>query len=44
VARYDAESAPYDPDYYLEKLDDWLARYGPFIGATPPAAAQAELF
>jgi DNA polymerase elongation subunit (family B) len=44
VARYDAESAPYDPDYYLEKLDDWLVRYGPFIGATPPAAAQAELF
>jgi DNA polymerase elongation subunit (family B) len=44
LSRYDAEAAPYDRDYYLEKLDDWLVRYGPFIGARPPPPAQAELF
>jgi DNA polymerase elongation subunit (family B) len=44
LSRYDAAAAPYDPDYYLEKLDDWLVRYGPFIGAPPPVSAQTELF
>jgi len=31
VGLYDAATAPYDPDYYLSKLDDWLERYGPFL-------------
>ena len=43
VAQYDARSAPYDPKYYLEKIDDWLERYGKFLGAPPPASDQQEL-
>ena len=42
VALYDAGQAPYDPDYYLKKLDDWLERYGRFLGLKP-VTAQAEL-
>ena len=42
VALYDAAQAPYDPDYYLKKLDDWLERYGRFLGLKP-VTAQAEL-
>ncbi len=42
VALYDAATAPYDPDYYLKKLDDWLERYGRFLGLKP-VKAQAEL-
>jgi DNA polymerase elongation subunit (family B) len=42
VALYDAASAPYDPDYYLKKLDDWQTRYGPFL-SLPSSTAQAEL-
>ena len=44
VELYDASAAPYDPSYYLEKLDDWIERYGKFIGAKPPPPAQGELF
>jgi DNA polymerase I len=46
VALFDAERAPYDPAHYLEKLDDWLERHGPFLGVTaaPPVAPQGELF
>jgi len=36
-------TAPYDSDYYLEKLDDWLERYGPYLGVKP-MPAQGELF
>lgn len=45
LALYDAAAAPYDADYYTEKLDDWLERYGPFLGVTkaPPASVQGEL-
>ncbi|MBE7536883.1 MAG: DNA polymerase [Opitutaceae bacterium] len=32
VSLYDANEHPYDPDYYLEKLDDWIDRYGRFLG------------
>ena len=32
---YDAVNAPYAPDYYLEKIDDWLERYGRFLGYEP---------
>ena len=42
VALYDAAQAPYDPDYYLKKLDDWVERYGRFLGLKP-VTAQAEL-
>jgi DNA polymerase elongation subunit (family B) len=42
VALYDAATAPYDPSYYLEKLDDWLERYGPFLGVHAPKS-QGEL-
>jgi DNA polymerase elongation subunit (family B) len=41
---YDVATAPYDPDYYVEKLDDWLTRYGSFLGVKPPPNAQGELF
>ncbi len=36
VSLFDAASAPYDSDYYNGKLDDWLERYGPFLGVEPP--------
>lgn len=45
VGQHDASRAPYDPAYYLKKLDDWLERYGPFLGVKPAAGPeQGELF
>jgi DNA polymerase elongation subunit (family B) len=44
VALYDPVAAPYDPDYYIDKLDDWLERYGPFLGVKPAGGEQGELF
>ncbi len=46
VTLFDATSAPYDADYYTEKLNDWLERYGPFLGVadSAPQAVQGELF
>ncbi len=44
VALFDAAAAPYAPDYYLEKLDDWLERYGPFLGVKAVTSGQGELF
>jgi DNA polymerase elongation subunit (family B) len=41
LASHDPATAPYDPAYYAAKLDDWLERYGRFIGVGP-ALAQAE--
>jgi DNA polymerase elongation subunit (family B) len=43
VALYDAVAAPYDPDYYVKKLDDWLERYGSFLGIVPADDGQGEL-
>jgi DNA polymerase I len=45
LALFDPVAAPYDPDYYAEKLDDWLERYATFLGITPlpPASEQGEL-
>lgn len=43
LALYDAASAPYDPNYYLEKLDDWVERYGTFLGVKPIGDGQGEL-
>ena len=31
IEAYDAAKAPYDPDYYLRKLDDWVERYAEFL-------------
>jgi DNA polymerase elongation subunit (family B) len=43
LALYDATTAPYDPEYYADKLDDWLERYGNFIGVKPLGDGQGEL-
>ena len=43
VANYDPQQTPYDPDYYARKLDDWLERYGPFLGVQV-SKPQGELF
>jgi DNA polymerase elongation subunit (family B) len=43
VALYDPVSAPYDPTYYTDKLDDWLERYGNFLGVKPPGGVQGEM-
>lgn len=43
VELYDAARAPYDPEYYVKKLDDWLERYGPFLGVKPAGGEQGEL-
>jgi DNA polymerase elongation subunit (family B) len=44
LALHDAAVAPYDPGYYLEKIDDWVERYGSFLGVKPLPSAQGELF
>lgn len=48
LSLHDAQAAPYDPEYYIAKLDDWLIRYGSFLGVKPveetPTAVQGELF
>ena len=46
LALYDAQKEPYAAEYYLEKLDDWLERYGRFLGAParPGSGEQGELF
>jgi len=44
VALYDEKTAPYDPAYYADKLDDWVERYGPFLGVKPAGGEQGELF
>jgi DNA polymerase, archaea type len=42
VATYDALNAPYDPSYYTKKLDDWLERYGTFLGVQPEVQAEEQ--
>jgi len=48
LSLYDPERAPYDPEFYLEKLDDWIERYGGFLGVKPAVEekqeTQGELF
>jgi len=44
LAQWDPVAAPYDPVYYLEKIDDWQERYGRFIGLAPQVAQQEILF
>ncbi|MDQ5979632.1 MAG: polymerase, archaea type [Verrucomicrobiota bacterium] len=43
LAGHDPIKAPYDPVYYLEKIDDWLERYGRFIGIKPHSDQQEML-
>ncbi len=43
LAAHDPVQAPYDPAYYLAKLDDWLERYGSFLGMKPVDSGQGEL-
>jgi len=40
LASYDPATAPYDPVYYLEKIDDWAERYGRFLGIRPQTDQQ----
>jgi DNA polymerase I len=40
AALFDPVTAPYDPAYYLDKLEDWKLRYALFL---PPPAAPAEV-
>lgn len=42
VDDYDPELLPYDGDYYLKKLDDWLKRHGEFLPGYKES--QQELF
>jgi DNA polymerase elongation subunit (family B) len=45
LAMFDPLAAPYDADYYTEKLDDWMERYGGYLGVKPAAPpVQGELF
>ncbi len=42
---YDKQTAPYDPAYYLRKLDDWQKRYGEFFEKPcDDTPAQGDLF
>jgi DNA polymerase, archaea type len=43
LASYDSTKAPYDSVYYLEKIDDWVERYGRFLGIKPQIDQQ-EMF
>ena len=43
LSLYDPAAAPYDPTYYADKLDDWLERYGRFVGVKPLGDGQGEL-
>lgn len=43
LAHHDPVTAPYDPVYYLEKIDDWVERYGRFAGIAPQVDQQQLL-
>jgi len=43
LADYHPSTAPYDPQYYLKKLDDWEKRYGTFLDLKPIGDVQGEL-
>lgn len=43
LSLYDPAAVPYDPTYYADKLDDWLERYGRFVGVKPLGDGQGEL-
>tara|TARA_B100000212_G_scaffold316072_1_gene270680 strand:- start:25960 stop:28158 length:2199 start_codon:yes stop_codon:yes gene_type:complete len=41
---FDAETAPYDPKYYIKKMNDWRKRYAPFHPDLVKNTDQKELF
>ncbi len=41
TSMYDPKTAPYDPGYYISKIDDWRSRFSDLFG---PTDAQGELF
>jgi len=44
IDSFDPVKAPYDPGYYLEKLDDWVERYKTFLAPTASGVpVQGEL-
>jgi DNA polymerase I len=43
LALYDRLASPYDPGYYAGKLDDWLERFGKFLGIEPPSSKSDPL-
>ncbi len=43
VEMYDATSAPYNPTYYLKKIDDWQKRFSELF-STAKESTQLELF
>ncbi|MCF7760964.1 MAG: DNA polymerase, partial [Cephaloticoccus sp.] len=43
LGEYDEVQAPYDPKYYLKKLDDWQERYVDFLQIKPEGGVQGEL-
>ncbi|MEZ5414808.1 MAG: DNA polymerase domain-containing protein [Opitutaceae bacterium] len=43
LSEFDAKTAPYDPKYYLKKLDDWQERYAAFLEIKPVGGVQGEL-
>mgnify|MGYP001178335571 CR=1 FL=1 len=43
LSEFDPQSAPYDPSYYLKKLDDWQERYAAFLDIKPLGGVQGEL-
>jgi len=44
LEHFDAESASYDPKYYVKKLNDWRKRYAPFLPELMRNPDQKELF
>jgi DNA polymerase, archaea type len=44
VEQWHPATAPYDPEYYLKRLEDWVERYGTYFGVKPPGGEQGELF
>jgi len=46
VGQFDRLEAPYDPQFYLKKLDDWVTKYGPFLDlpSGDESGGQGELF
>ncbi|MDQ8182972.1 DNA polymerase domain-containing protein [Pelagicoccus sp. SDUM812005] len=44
VDGYEKNDRPYDPSYYVKKLNDWRKRYAPFCPALLENPDQGELF
>jgi DNA polymerase I len=43
LADHNPATMPYDPDYYLVKIEDWVERYGRFLGVKPESDQQELL-